>query len=152
MVKKKVFLSYCPIDTCIVDIVEEKINEKLKDRIEISRDIRKIKYKESLDEYMQSIKEHDFVISVIRDGYLRSTACIYEVTELKRDRSYYDKLLFTIMSDDDIKFYDKKDIKIKADIYSNNRFNYIKYWENEKREIDSKVVEFENPALTLELI
>ncbi|MCS6130770.1 signal transduction protein [Clostridium botulinum] len=151
MVIKKVFLSYCHKDSCIADIIENKIVEIDGSKIEISRDTRKVKYKDSLDEYMQSIKDHDFVISIVSDGYFRSIPCMYEVAELMRDRNYYDKLLFVIISDEDIKFYENKDIKIKADIYSNNRFDYIKYWEDEKIKIDNKVAEFKNPALMLEL-
>lgn len=151
LLKKKIFLSYCHKDSCIADLVENKLNEIAKNKIDISRDIRKVKYKDSLDEYMQSIKDHDYVISIISDGYLRSVACMYEVTELMRDRDYYDKLLFIILSEEDIKFYDNKGIKINADIYSSNRFEYIKYWENEKTKIDAQVADFKNPALMLEL-
>lgn len=154
MLKKKVFLSYCHKDKNIADIIENSIMEIAKNKIEISRDIRKLKYKDSLDEYMQSIKRHDFVISIVSDGYLRSTPCMYEITELMRDREYYDKLLFVIISEYDIKYYDKKSIEIKdinADIYSSKRFDYIKYWEDEKIKIDKKVAEINNPALMLEL-
>ncbi len=154
MVAKKIFLSYCHKDNCIADIIENRIIEIAKNKIEISRDIRKLKYKDSLDEYMQSIKRHDFVISIVSDAYLRSTPCMYEITELMRDRDYYDKLLFVIISEHDIKFYDNKSITIKdikADIYSSNRFDYIKYWEDEKTKIDKKVAEINNPALMLEM-
>lgn len=154
MITKKVFLSYCHKDNCIADIIEDKIIEIGKNRIEISRDIRKLKYKDSLEEYMQSIKQHDFVISIVSDGYLRSSPCMYEITELMRDMNYYDKLLFIILSEYDIKFYENKNISIndfKADIYSSNRFDYIKYWEDEKIKIDKKVGEINNPALMLEL-
>lgn len=154
MISKKVFLSYSHKDTCIADIIENKIKEIAKNKIEISRDTQKLKYKDSLDEYMQSIKEHDFVISIVSDGYLRSTPCMYEVTELMRDRDYYNKLLFIIISEQDIKFYENKDIEIKdikAEIYSSNRFDYIKYWEDEKGKIDKKVAEIKNPSLMLEL-
>ena len=154
MVIKKVFLSYCHKESCIADLIEKKIKEITKNKIEISRDTRRLQYKDSLGDYMRSIKEHDYVISVISDGYLRSSPCMYEVTELMRDKNYYDKLLFVIISDNDIKFYQNSDIKIKdikADIYSSNRFDYIKYWEDEKEKIDKKIVEIKNPALMLEM-
>jgi predicted HTH transcriptional regulator len=151
LIEKKVFLSYCHKDSCIADIVENKIKEIAKNKVEISRDTRKVKYKDSLEKYMQSIKYHDYVISIVSDGYLKSIACMYEVTELMRDRDYYDKLIFIILSEKDIKFYDNKETKIKADIYSSNRFDYITYWENEKIKIDAKVAKLKNPALMLEL-
>jgi hypothetical protein len=154
MVSKKVFLSYSHKDTCIADIIENKIKEVTKNKIEISRDTQKLKYKDSLDEYMQSIREHDFVIAIVSDTYLRSTPCMYEVTELMRDRDYYNKLLFIIISEQDIMFYVNEDVEIKdikADIYSSNRFDYINYWEYEKIEIDRRISEIKNTALMLEL-
>lgn len=151
---KKVFLSYCHKDNCIANLIENGIMEIAKNKIEISRDIRKLKYKDSLDKYMQSIKQHDYVISIVSDGYLRSLPCMYEITELMKDRDYYNKLLFIIISDNDIMYYENKNIAIediKANIYSSSRFDYIKYWEDEKANIDKKVAEINNPALMLEL-
>lgn len=154
MVVKKVFLSYCHIDNCIADTIEKKIMKIAKSKVEISRDIRKLKYKDSLNQYMNSIKQHDFVISIVSDGYLKSSPCMYEITELMSDRDYYEKLLFIIISENDIMYYENKNIAIKdikADIYSSGRFEYIKYWEDEKAKIDKKVAEINNPALMLEL-
>jgi hypothetical protein len=151
LLEKKVFLSYCHKDSCIADLVENKIMEIVKSRIEISRDTRKLNYKDSLESYMQTIKDHDYVISIVSDGYLKSIPCMYEVTELMRDREYYKKLLFIILSEEDIQFYDNKETKIKADIYSSNRFDYTTHWENEKIKIDAKVAGLKNPALMLEL-
>lgn len=151
---KKVFLSYCHKDCNIADMIESRMKAISKERIELSRDKNKLKYKDSLERYMQSIKEHDFVIAIVSDEYLKSIPCMYEVTELMRDSKYYDKLLFIIISENDIKYYKNNDITsvdIKADIYSNNRFQYITYWENEKKKIDNKIREIENPALMLEL-
>ncbi|MFD2115794.1 RNA-binding domain-containing protein [Paenibacillus yanchengensis] len=151
LLKTKVFLSYCHNDSCIADIVEQKTLENTNGRVVISRDINKLKFKDSLDEYMQTIKDHDYVISIVSDGYLRSLNCMYEVSELMRDSNYYDKLLFVIMSDKDIEHYDNKEVIVKADVYSINRFDYISFWEDEKRAIDAKVEKIKNPALTLEL-
>lgn len=151
LLKTKVFLSYCHNDSCIADIIEQKTLENTKGRVVISRDVNKLKFKDSLDEYMQTIKDHDYVISIVSDGYLRSLNCMYEVSELMRDSKYYDKLLFVIMSDKDIKYYDDKETVVKADIYSINRFDYVSFWEDEKREMDIKVAKIRNPALMLEL-
>ncbi|WP_157277382.1 hypothetical protein [Paenibacillus taiwanensis] len=131
--------------------MEQKILENTNGRVVISRDINKLKFKDGLDEYMQTIKDHDYVISIVTDGYLRSLNCMYEVSELMRDSNYYDKLLFVIMSDKDIEHYDNKKTIVKADVYSINRFDYISFWEDEKRAIDAKVEKIKNPALMLQL-
>jgi len=150
---KKIFISYCHKDKTVVDIVESKLKEKADNRIEVSRDIHKLKFKDSLDEYMQSIKEHDFVVSIISDAYLKSDACMYEISELMRDRNYNTKLLFVILSENDIAYYSEHtDVKsIKADVYSVNRFDYIKYWENKKEEVNEKIASIKNTALLPEL-
>lgn len=151
IMKKKVFLSYCHKDKCIADIVESTLENKIGYAVDISRDEHVVKYKDSLEKFMQSINEHDFVISIISDSYLKSDACMYEVTELMRDRNYYDRLLFIIISDKDIEFYKDKSIKVGADIYSSSRFEYIEYWQKKKNEIDSTIRRLNNPAVTGEL-
>lgn len=151
IMKKKVFLSYCHKDKCIADIVESTLENKIGYAIEISRDEHVVKYKDSLERFMQSINKHDFVISIISDSYLKSDACMYEVTELMRDRNYYDRLLFIIISDEDIEFYKDKSIKVGADIYTSSRFEYIEYWQEKKNGIDSRIRRLNNPALTGEL-
>ena len=150
---KKIFISYCHKDKSVVDIIESILKETTDNRIEVSRDIYRLKYKDSLDEYMQSIKEHDFVVSIVSDAYIKSDACMYEISELMRDRNYYAKLLFVILSESDATFYSEHtDVKnIKADVYSANRFDYIKYWENKKNEIDEKIAIIKNTALLPEL-
>ncbi len=151
VISKKVFISYNHNETDIVNIIEKILIKKGNNKIEISRDINELRYKDSLDKFMKSIKEHDYIISIISNAYLRSIPCMYEISELMRDRDYYKKLLFIIITEDDKKYY-KKDVKnIEADIYSLNRFDYITYWENEKAKIDSKLLEIKNPALTSDI-
>ncbi len=74
LVQKKLFLSYCQKDSCVADLIEKGILDKVRG-ISISRDIRDVKYKESFSEFMQTIGEHDFVISIVSDKYLKSRNC-----------------------------------------------------------------------------
>ena len=135
---KKLFLSYCHSDKCIADIVDKKLHELASGKISITRDISAMEYKDDLEKFMQTIEQHDFAITIISDKYLKSSACMYEISELMRDRKYFEKLLFIILSASDIKYYDDnvKETDITADIYSTNRFNYIKYWESKRDEIN----------------
>lgn len=135
---KKLFLSYCHSDKCIADIVDKKLNELASGKISITRDIRAMEYKDNLEKFMQTIEQHDFAITIISDKYLKSSACMYEISELMRDRKYFEKLLFIILSASDIKYYgdNVKETDVTADIYSINRFNYIKYWESKRDEIN----------------
>lgn len=146
---KKLFLSYCHSDKCISDIIDTKLNELAKERIFITRDDRTMGYKDDIEKFMQTIEQHDFTITIISDKYLKSRGCMYEISELMRSREYFDKLLFIVLSANDIKYYDStvKESDVKADIYSINRFDYIKYWESEKEKIDRLDTEITDIAL-----
>ncbi len=149
---KKVFLSYCENDCDIANIIQSKIENRLGHKVYVSRYTKDVKYKQSLSGFMQSIEEHDYVVSIISDKYLKSDGCMYEISELMRDRKYYDKLLFVILSENDI-FYYKSKVKvkdIKADVYSINRFKYIEYWKDKKKKIDGIVNIIADPSLAVE--
>ena len=92
------FISYTECDTPIVDIIENKIKERLKDKIKISR-YTELRYKDSFKAFMNTIQEHDFVLTVVSDTYLRRQACMYEVGEIIKDHHYKDRLLFVVLSE-----------------------------------------------------
>lgn len=124
------FISYTECDTPIVDIIENKIREKLQNKIRISRYIG-LKYKDSIKAFMDTIQDHDFVLTVVSDTYLKRQACMYEVGEIIKDHHYKDKLLFVVLSEDERKYYgNNAPEKIGADIYSGPeaRLEYIGFW------------------------
>lgn len=84
------FISYTECDAPIVDIIEEKIREKLQDKIKISR-YSELKYGQSFKKFMDTIQDHDYVLVVVSDTYLKRTACMYEVGETIKDHHYKDK-------------------------------------------------------------
>ncbi len=92
------FISYTECDAPIVDIIENKIKERLKDRIRISR-YTELQYKDSFMAFMNTIQDHDFVLTVVSDTYLRRQACMYEVGEIIKDHHYKDRLLFVVLSE-----------------------------------------------------
>lgn len=146
--QKTVFLSYCQKDSCIADLVEENIGIKLR-AITVTRDVRDVKYKESFSEFMQSIGQHDFVITIISDKYLKSRNCMYEALEVMRDRKFHNKLLFIVISDNDITYYNKMDLPIKANIYSiEGQTEYLKYWQSEEEKIIKYIEAINNPLLS----
>nr|WP_249176121.1 TIR domain-containing protein [Bacillus paralicheniformis] len=148
MNSKRVFLSYCQKDSCIADIVEEKIKKKILD-LEISRDIRDVEYKKSFSEFMHSIGDHDFVITIISDQYLKSRNCMYEMVETMRDRNFIDKLFYIVIFEDDVKFYnDATNTQIAADIYTlGGQAKYLKYWQSVEEELRELISELGDPLL-----
>jgi hypothetical protein len=145
LTQKSVFISYNHFDKDIALIVETALMSR---NILVTRDENEVEYKDDLELFMQSITNHDYVVSIVSDAYLKSVNCMYEVSELMRDRNYYDKLLFIRIGENDKQFYIDEKKHFLADIYSHKRFEYIKYWVDRKDEIDeySKGIDISHSA------
>lgn len=135
------FISYTECDTPIVDIIEDKIKKRLKDRIKISR-YTQLQYKDSFKAFMNTIQEHDFVLTVVSDTYLKRQACMYEVGEIIKDHHYKDRLLFVVLSEKERKYYGKSaPEKIGPDIYkgAEERLEYVDYWKQQYDNLEQKM-------------
>lgn len=148
------FLSYCQKDKGIVNIVEEKLKENEK-RLEIFRDIREVEYRDKFSEFMQTISDKDFVLSIVSDRYLKSRNCMYEMSELMRDRKYESKLLFIIVSDSDKKYYLSEDLPddekqgVGAHIYDmGQQTEYIMYWQEKEQEMKNAIEKINDPVIS----
>lgn len=146
-----IFISYNHKVFKLADFVEEHIRNKFGFKVVINRDTR-LEYKDDIEEYMKTIKQNDIVISLISDNYLKSEACMYEVTELMRDEKYIEKLLFIILNDEDKELFSNELEINTANIYGKSRYDYVTYWVNEKR-IYSETLKnlIDSPTSTVEL-
>ena len=137
------FISYTECDTPIVDIIEKKIKERLKDRIWISR-YTELQYKDSFMAFMNTIQDHDFVLTVVSDTYLRRQACMYEVGEIIKDHNYKDRLLFVVLSEKERKYYgEDAPEKIGPAIYKGpeERLEYVDYWKRRYDNLEKRMRE-----------
>lgn len=145
---KKVFISYSWSNKDIADMIDKDFKEL---GIDLTRDERDLKYKDSIKQFMQQVGRHDHVIMIISDNYLKSENCMYEVMEVMRNREYKKKILMIILKDEDKKYYkdyEKRiekdqefiDLVIGADIYSiTGRISYIEYWERKEEELEISI-------------
>ena len=137
------FISYTECDTPIVDIIEDKIREKLQDKIKVSR-YTGLKYKDSFKEFMDTIQEHDYVLTVVSDTYLKRQACMYEVGEIIKDHHYKDRLLFVVLSEKERKYYgEDAPEKIGPAIYKGpeERLEYVDYWKRRYDNLEKRMRE-----------
>ncbi len=150
--KVKVFLSYCHLDDCIANMVDDAISERISSFGIISRDVRDVKYKESFRKFMESIGQYDYVVMIVSDNYLRSHNCLYEVLEVMRDRNYGEKLLFLVLSDEDVVHYNSQSTsQIGAHIYSSEgQVSYISYWKQQANELKRQIEIVNDPTLSIE--
>lgn len=141
------FLSYCQKDSEIANIIENQLKHETNDYIKISRFTR-VPYKGSFKVFMNSIQEHNFVLCIVSDNYLKSQACMYEVGEVIKDRHFDEKLLFVVIGENDDKYYsDDVDNFAPAKIYGNekNRLKYLLYWKNEYEDLKKELEKINDP-------
>jgi hypothetical protein len=111
----KIFISY---STCDKEVALT-INYDLKELgIETLFDEERIKEIDNIDKYMKSIKDCDYVISIISINYLQSYYCMSEIAEIKEE---LEKKLIPIVLNSSQQIL-KKDPK--------SLDNYIKFWNN----------------------
>jgi TIR domain len=75
------------------DPIVTKLEAACKARgIELQRDIRKLKYGGSIKGFMDTLGAADHVVVVLRDGYLKSPNCMYELREIARNGSFQERV------------------------------------------------------------
>ena len=152
--KKTVFLSYCQKDSDIADIIDSRLGEKLGTITTISRDIRDVAYHESFGKFMRTIQDHDYVILLISDHYLKSRNCMFEVTEAIKDTRYDKKIIFIVLKDNDKQLLESpSEDTIEADIYSSEgQTQYILYWRSKEAELQARIDKIGDPTYAISQI
>lgn len=148
--KQKIFLSYCQKDMDIADLIEEKLYPFIQDDFYISRDLRDVRYKESFKKFMDSVRDHEYIMMIISDRYLKSMNCMYEVMEAFNEKDFEKKILFFVLSEEDRKYYQTNvSEKIAADIYDpEGQTKYMIFWREEAHRIGQQIKEINQPIDT----
>lgn len=82
---------------------------------------------DSLTQFMNTIKEQDFVIQLLSDKYLKSPNCLYEVVQLMDCDNWQSKTMTVVLKDaEGIYEYDKK-------------IEYVEYWCNKVQELEGRI-------------
>lgn len=151
---KTVFLSYCQKDSDVADLIDNGIGSQLSGKAKISRDIRDVEYHESFKQFMQSIEQHDYVITLISDNYLKSRNCMFEMLEVVKDSQFSKKLIYIVLSDEDSKYYSETpNNNIGANVYSTEgQTQYTIYWQSEESKIQRQIDEIGDPISAINQI
>lgn len=119
----RIFVSYSWSNTDIADQIEKDLSQF---QIELERDVRDIKYKSSIKEFMARIRDAKYALVLISDEYLKSTNCMIEVLHLLKEKNYEDKILPIIVG--------------KPQIYNTEgRLQYTKYWHSKRHELEKLI-------------
>lgn len=122
-----IFLSYSWVDDMKADEIDKFFKEL---GINIKRDKKCIENWGSIKSFMNSIKDSDYAILILSDAYLKSINCMYEVTELMRDKNYRDRI-FPVVLDNSIYQLEK-------------RIYYIIYWEEKYDILKQEIAKIKN--------
>lgn len=135
----EIFLSYSWIDEKVADTVTEMFKSLKSKGVELVRDKDRLTFMQNIKEFMKSIKSKDFAILLISDSYLKSTNCMYEISELMKLDDYQRKIL--VLRDKKANIFDTKEIN-----------NYLRYWQNRCNElkVELKDLEDTNKIITIE--
>jgi len=128
----RIFISYSWNNTDVANQIEQDLNQL---QIDLQRDVRDLKYKSSIANFMEKIRETDFALLLISDDYLKSKNCMNEVVELLKERNYEEKILPIIIGEPQI--YNPK-----------GRLSYTKYWQEKKINLE-KIISSHSPALVI---
>lgn len=153
--KPTLFLSYSHNDAAIANLIENQLKYETNDGIVISK-YTKVPFKGSFKKFMNSIQDHDFVLSIVSDNYLKSQACMYEVGEIIKDHNFDSKLLFVVLNEKDDKYYSCGDDTLSiANIYGSeaNRLKYVEFWQDRYEELETEIkkitdIEAKNSAIS----
>lgn len=108
---RKIFLSYSSENKTEVDYLDTFFQSQ---GIQLTRDTRQLPYKGDILKFMQSVRQCDYVITLISADYLKSPFCLFEALELLKD--YFKKKILPVCLDD-VQLLD-----------FNRRAEWIKYW------------------------
>ncbi len=92
----------------------------------VKRDKTELGFGDSITEFMNTIRQEDFALIVISDDYLKSDACMYELTTLFEDQGkekFAQRVLFLICDD-------------ARSIYKvEGQTTYVKFWDNKYKKL-----------------
>jgi len=122
--KSKIFLSYSHENKETADRVDKFFISK---GIQLTRDERDAPAYSNLEKFMDTIRDHDYVILLISDAYLKSVNCMYEVIQFIQERNYIDRT-FPIIIDNEATIFD-----------SSKHIKYIHFWQEKYKIFGDKI-------------
>lgn len=132
---KTIFLSYCSVDSDVADVVESGLINRLGDKVHLSRYTRDVHYRDSFKEFMDGVRDYDYVLAIVSDSYLKSSGCLYEIGEVLKERDYKERLHFVVLRESDEQYYTNLDVDVAAKVFSaNDRMQYLMFWQKKYQE------------------
>jgi len=122
--KTRIFISYSHSNIDIANRIDNFFNSK---NISLTRDVRDLLPYSSLVKFMDTIRDHDYVIILISDAFLKSINCMYEVIQFIQEKKYIDRT-FPIVIDEEAQIFNRP-----------KHAEYVRYWQKEYVSLESRI-------------
>lgn len=133
----KIFISYSHYDKELAREIEDDVSIT---GFEIIRDERDLKYTQDIDSYMKTIRMCDFALILVSDCFLKSTACMFEISEFLKDENSFERILPVVIKD----YFKEGELHKGANIYTTEGLtHYISYWELEERKMREELTKID---------
>lgn len=128
MIDYDIFLSYSWADEVIANSIDSMFSYY---KISLFRDVRDLKYKQSLSDFMRKVRKTDYVLMIISENYLKSKNCMYEVLEFIKDDNFKDRILPFVQK--------------KANVFTpEGKLKYLEYWDKKYLELENRINSIDN--------
>lgn len=120
---KTIFLSYNWHDGETADRIDRHLSGI--PGVTVKRDVRDIGPWKSIREFMEGIRQQDYAVLIVSDSYLKSKNCMFEATEMMKEREYADRIFPAV---------------VEKGIYDPLvRAEYIRYWQQECDKLEAAI-------------
>lgn len=121
-IQKEVFISYKwgGASEALVDEIQRTMEAR---GVFVTRDKNELRYRDSIQQFMRRIGAGKCIIVILSKAYLESKNCMFELTEIANRPELASHVYPIIMQD-------------AAIFKAVSRIGYVKYWEDQRRELD----------------
>ncbi len=95
----RIFLSYCHKNYEHAAKIDKDLQ---KYGISINHDIRDVNLSSCLNEFMESLCDHEFVLVLLSEDYLKFSFCIFEFLEVSKEKNFWNKVILVKVGNIDI--------------------------------------------------
>lgn len=144
--EKKIFFSYSHKNMDLANEIDSALRIK---GIKLTRDKRDLKF--SIKEFMKTVRNHDLVLILISDPYLKSKNCMFEAIEFIKEPDYKRRIIPIVIDDVDfdleetyLKYWEKigESIEKRIKEHSSDRLKSLQEKREEINEIETNIVDF----------
>ncbi|RZJ93066.1 MAG: toll/interleukin-1 receptor domain-containing protein [Hymenobacter sp.] len=118
-----IFLSYCWANEAEAEQIYRDLQAV---GITVRKDSHQMAYRDSISQFMQSIRSADYALLLLSEQYLKSQSCMYEVGQLFQEQDAHRRLLPVLL--DGTRIHGPRE-----------RLTYVRYWQEQQKMLQKEL-------------